>query len=267
MSRTCLRVALFAICCFSAVPVVAQTEPGEGGEAAAPPEAAQLAEESDPAADEPIRNLFQNLFSDLRALPSRDTANVLKFGVAFAGASRFLDHRIAEAVGTDSPHPAWDKVSFVGTSYVQLGGALATYVIGRFTEKPIALHVGADLIRAQVLTGVITLSMKAAVRRDRPHGGSLSFPSGHTSSTFATAAVLWRHFDWEIGVPASAVASLVGVARLEQNAHFLSDIAMGATLGIIGGRTITVGHGGTELTVTPVAVPGGVAAMFVVVVP
>ena len=266
MNRTCLGVALFVTYCFSAVPVVAQTEP-EGSDASAPPEATQRAEESDSAPEEPIRELFQNLFSDLRALPSRDTVNVLKFGVAFAGASRFLDHRIADAVGSEPALPAWDTISFLGTSYVHLGGALATYAIGRFTDKPAARHMGADLIRAQVLTGVLTLGLKAAVRRDRPHGGSFSFPSGHTSSTFATSTVLWRHFGWKIGAPASAVASLVGVARLEQNAHFLSDIVVGATLGIIGGRTITVGHRGTEVTVTPVAVPGGVAAMFIVVMP
>ena len=55
---------------------------------------------------------------------------------------------------------------------------------------------------------VLTLAVKAAVRRTRPEGAGFSFPSGHATITFASATVLQQHFGWKVGVPAYAVAAL-----------------------------------------------------------
>jgi hypothetical protein len=44
--------------------------------------------------------------------------------------------------------------------------------------------------------------------------------------------------------------------------HFLSDVAFGAALGIVAGRSVTVGAGDRRFAVSPVAVPGGGAVQF-----
>ena len=83
--------------------------------------------------------------------------------------------------------------------------------------------------------------------------GNGSFPSGHTSASFATATVIQRRWGWRAGLPAYALASYVGASRLHDN-HYLSDVAFGAGLGIAAGLAINqsswrvavlpaVGHG------------------------
>jgi membrane-associated phospholipid phosphatase len=59
--------------------------------------------------------------------------------------------------------------------------------------------VGADLVRVQILNTIATHGTKALVDRRRPDGAQGSFPSGHASASFATAAVLQRHYGWRLG--------------------------------------------------------------------
>ena len=150
----------------------------------------------------------------------------------------------------------------IGGMPIQLGGALATYTVGRITHSPRVTSVGADLFQAQVLAQAMTQGIKMATRRTRPDGTSLSFPSGHTSSAFASATVLQRHFGWKAGVPAYALATYVATSRMEQNRHFLSDVTFGAVLGIVAGRTVTVGRGDARFAIAPVATSGGGAVAF-----
>jgi membrane-associated phospholipid phosphatase len=96
-----------------------------------------------------------------------------------------------------------------------------------------------DMLDAVVVNFGYSQVIKVAVGRERPNGqDDKSFPSGHTSNSFALAAVAERHYGWKLGVPAYLLASLVGASRLEQDKHYLSDVVAGATLGYIVGRTV-----------------------------
>jgi len=117
-------------------------------------------------------------------------------------------------------------------------------------------------VQAQIVASVMTQGVKLAVGRRRPDAGRFSFPSGHASATFANAAVLQRHFGWKAGLPAYGLASYVAASRLQENRHYASDVIFGAAIGIIAGRTVTVGRGGGAFAVTPVAVRGGAVVMF-----
>ena len=50
----------------------------------------------------------------------------------------------------------------------------------------------------------------------------------------------------------------MAASRLYDNRHYLSDVVFGAAVGAIAGRTVTA-HGRDTWTLTPLAVPGGVA--------
>lgn len=87
------------------------------------------------------------------------------------------------------------------------------------------------------MTAVCTEALKRLTHRQRPDGSNYrSFPSGHTSSSFAVAAVLQQYYGLGVGLPAYGLATLSGLARMQSHRHYLSDVLFGAGLGILFGR-------------------------------
>ena len=102
-------------------------------------------------------------------------------------------------------------------------------------------------------TGV-TQATKLATQRQRPDSPSAnSFPSGHTSASFATATSLTYAYGWWIGAPFYGLAIFTGLTRLSDNAHWLSDVVAGATVGILFGRSSFKHH----FTVMPMVIDDG----------
>lgn len=64
-----------------------------------------------------------------------------------------------------------------------------------------------------------------------PH--DYSFPSGHTSSAFAVAGILYTFCPKIIGIPALIIAALIGFSRLYIGIHYPSDVIIGALVGIL----------------------------------
>jgi hypothetical protein len=199
-----------------------------------------------------------DLGKDVRRLPSRQSALVI--GIA-GSASLLLSGNDVDVTRSVAASPAFDRIfepgEVIGGGVVQGGAALATFVVGRAIKNPEISWLGADLVRAQILNALLTHGIKLAVDRQRPDGGSRSFPSGHTSSSFATASVLQRHFGWRVGIPAYGVATLIAGSRLQENQHFLSDVIFGAAIGVVAGRAVVVGQGRAAFIVAPFSVAGG----------
>ena len=67
-----------------------------------------------------------------------------------------------------------------------------------------------------------------------------SFPSGHTTVTFAVATVFAKQYKNVGWVPpvAYGAATLVGLSRIAENKHWTSDVIVGATLGYFCGRQV-----------------------------
>ncbi|MEZ5319358.1 MAG: phosphatase PAP2 family protein [Vicinamibacterales bacterium] len=231
--------------------------------------AVQTPAQPDPATtawpdDQPISRLFQNLGADLAALPTVENAAIVGLGGLGALVVHPVDDDLATWAMEAGPSSYTSFGRDFGSGGVQIGAAVVAYVIGRTQQNAPVTHVASDLIRAQALNTVITTGLKYTVRRARPGDGSrTSFPSGHTSSTFASAAVLQSHFGWKVGGPAYALAGFVGWTRVRDHVHFLSDVVMGAALGTMAGRTVTIGHRERVWRVVPTKTPGGVAVYVV----
>ena len=58
------------------------------------------------------------------------------------------------------------------------------------------------------------------------------------------------------------MATYVAGSRLTENKHFLSDIIFGAGIGIVSGRSVTVGHGSHRFAISPSAAPGAFGVSF-----
>jgi len=102
---------------------------------------------------------------------------------------------------------------------------------------------GDDLAESIVMAGGAISALKLAVHAKRPDGGSHSFPSGHTALAFSVAPVVAHHLGWQAGLAAYTVATATGLARMEDRHHYLSDVLVGAAIGIASGREVSRGNG------------------------
>ena len=229
-----------------------------------PLELARIAADEQEAVTKPPawKSLFTDTVRDLKHLPTKDTAMWLTVGAVFAASVHPGYHDVSQQLsGATALRDPARPGAVIGSTPFQVGGATALFAVGKLSGHPRLAHVGGDLLRAQLLAEGLTVGLKQTFRRDRPEGTGFSFPSGHTTVSFASATVLQRHFGWKIGAPAYAVAGYVALSRVQMRRHYLSDVAFGAALGIVAGRTITLGHE-RGLTVTPQATPGGAAVSF-----
>ena len=88
-----------------------------------------------------------------------------------------------------------------------------------------------------LLMGSVVFSLKQTTHVMR-HDGSNdhSFPSGHTATAFMTATMLAKEYGHKspwIGIGAYSVATAMGLMRMANNKHWLSDVLTGAGIGIL----------------------------------
>lgn len=89
-------------------------------------------------------------------------------------------------------------------------------------------------------TSLVTRGLKELISEERPdESNDKSFPSGHTSVSFAAAATLHKRYGWEVGIPAHVVAAFVGVSRVKADKHFVHDVVAGAAIGEAAGWILT----------------------------
>jgi len=214
------------------------------------PQDLQAAVESDSAAVEDpaeketgdgrrtLRQFPKNLLQGASGVFHRDNQRPLTLGGSFFVLGLVMDHDTRDWIADER-----DQVSeFANNNLgpVGLGAAVVgLFIGGRFSDNHQFRDMTYDLGDAVIVNLGYSGLLKAAVSRDRPNdSGSDSFPSGHTSNAFAFATVVSQHYGKKIGIPAYTGAALIGASRLRSNAHWLSDVVAGATLGHIVGRSV-----------------------------
>jgi len=104
-----------------------------------------------------------------------------------------------------------------------------------------------------LIAGLIVgnLGLKNLIARERPYVqnpemleallikplSSYSCPSGHTMSSVECATVIFM-FDKRYGIPAVIIAALIGFSRMYLYVHFLTDVLLGALIGIALGMLV-----------------------------
>ena len=149
-------------------------------------------------------------------------------------------------------------------------GLLAIGVAG---HRPGLTRAGGRLAASLVLAEGATLTLKAATGRARPvaavgafhfrpFSGGESFPSGHTTVAFALATDLADELDrgWA-RVALYALASGTALSRINDDRHWLSDVAWGALAGmtaakVVNGRWRVFGLGPPRFLLGPDGVAG-----------
>jgi membrane-associated phospholipid phosphatase len=214
-------------------------------------------------ADHSLGALVRDTLRDFQRLPSRENAILLSLGGVAATVAHEFDHTVSTGMfESRTLDGALSAGKDAGGARTQLATALGTYAVGRFSGHSRTAQIGSDLIRAQLVTQAMTATIKLSVGRTRPDGTEYSFPSGHSATTFATAAVLQRNLGWKVGIPAYGLATYVAASRVQDKRHFLSDVTFGAAVGLVAGRTVTIGRGDTKFAMSPAPTPGGAGVQF-----
>ncbi|MBY0384853.1 phosphatase PAP2 family protein, partial [bacterium] len=110
-----------------------------------------------------------------------------------------------------------------------------------FTENLNYRSKSIHMLKSTTYTVLTTTLLKALIREPRPAEGNKnvdSFPSGHTASAFAFAAVIGTEHEWYWGTAAYALATFVGFSRINDNAHRLHDVVGGAVIGLTYGLSL-----------------------------
>ena len=214
-----------------------------------------------PAGAQSVATLFTTLPADFTHLFTPPNAIILGIGGGGSAAIHPKDDSIAERIRaeTGARERFFEAGATIGDGAEQGAFALGMYIIGRASHSARVGALGADLVDAQIVNGVLTQGLKFAVTRTRPNGSSRSFPSGHTSATFATAAVIQEHYGWKVAAAFYALGGYVSTSRMVDHQHFASDVIFGAALGIVAGRAASVGHGLHRISVSPTLLPRGFA--------
>jgi membrane-associated phospholipid phosphatase len=216
-----------------------------------------------PSLNNSVRGLFEQTIQDFTQIPTLENVAILAIGGVSALTGHSVDDRVTRMMSAQDRFGGFFSAGeTVGGARTQMAVALTTYTIGRISKHPKVTAIGADLVRAQIVTQSMTAAIKMSVGRTRPDQTMYSFPSGHASTTFATATVLQRNLGWKVGLPAYGVATYVAASRVHDRRHFLSDVTFGAALGIVAGRAVTVGSGNARFSVSPAPTPGGGAVSF-----
>jgi len=83
---------------------------------------------------------------------------------------------------------------------------------------------------------VLVQSIKDITNVTRPNGSKHSFPSGHTSNVFALAGILHHELKGShpfLSYTGYVLATTTGVFRVLNNKHWVSDVLVGAGLGMM----------------------------------
>lgn len=181
-------------------------------------------------------------------------------GVAAAGLGGLflLDESINEWV-QDSRSSTTDSLADIfngfGESYYLAGASIAVWAAGELTDNVRLQRVGLHGVQAIVVAQLLTEATKRIGGRLRPaytddslsffesygEGGD-SFASGHAATAFALATVISQEYKKDYPwVPyiAYGVATGTALARLNNERHWASDVALGAMWGIGAGWMVS----------------------------
>lgn len=92
------------------------------------------------------------------------------------------------------------------------------------------------LFISNLISSGTTHFLKIWTKKPRPAGADDSFPSGHTTFAFTNATVLYNEFSQSsdaLAYSGYAFATTTGMFRMINNKHWLSDVLVGAGIGII----------------------------------
>ncbi|MBH0202045.1 MAG: phosphatase PAP2 family protein [Nitrospira sp.] len=179
--------------------------------------------------------------------------------ISFLGVAQF-DLPITKYVRSVTIHLPWDQLTvpwmaftsdmgdWIGQGW-RLAAISLLLLVGAWAfEKPTVKIVAVQSLIAHGIAALLANGLKHLIGRPRPkfvHSGDWqmtlswasgldSFPSGHSTASFAVATVLAKQFPL-FGPICMAIALFVALSRVLRGSHFPTDVLAGAVIGILSG--------------------------------
>ena len=150
--------------------------------------------------------------------------------------------QIQQHLRTDMLTPFMKIVTFLGN-----GGWFWILCAVVLLAVPKTRKTGYAAVLSLIFGVIVTnLLLKNIVARPRPFAEiealipliakptDFSFPSGHTTASFAVALVMLRMLPKKIGIPAVVLAALVAFSRLYLGVHYPTDVLVGFVVALVG---------------------------------
>ena len=150
--------------------------------------------------------------------------------------------QIQQHLRTDMLTPFMKSVTFLGN-----GGWFWILCAVVLLAVPKTRKTGYAAVLSLIFGVIVTnLLLKNIVARPRPFAEiealipliakptDFSFPSGHTTASFAVALVMLRMLPKKIGIPAVVLAALVAFSRLYLGVHYPTDVLVGFVVALVG---------------------------------
>ena len=156
-----------------------------------------------------------------------------------------LDIRILESIAETRTEPQTQTFKVLSdiNNYVQVAVPVGLLVAGAVNNDKAMRQNALYVASSTAVTALVNVGIKHLIKRSRPFkkypnfisvrtASGYSFPSGHTSSAFATASALSSAYSkWYVVAPSLLWASSVGYSRMYLGVHYPTDVLAGAVLG------------------------------------
>lgn len=183
----------------------------------------------------------------------------LALGISLFGLARF-DLPITKYVRSVTIHLPWDQLTISWMAFTSNLGdwigqgwrlaflSILLLALAWALERPTIKNAAIQTMIAHAIAALLANVLKHLIGRPRPkfvHSGDWemsfslvsgldSFPSGHSTASFAVATVLAKRFP-VVSPLCLGIALFVGISRVLRGSHFPTDVMGGAIIGILSG--------------------------------
>jgi membrane-associated phospholipid phosphatase len=194
---------------------------------------------SKPAAD--VSKTVNRFTSKQMVVPSFFIAAGIAASAKWPGKS--IDRKVCDMRNKNNPHFS-NKID----DYIQFSPVALTYAFDAFGMKCKTDILNRTVIglKSHLLMTTIVTSAKMIFNTKRPDfSANNSFPSGHTAQAFVAASFmseeLGHKYKW-VPYLAYSLATSVGTLRVMNNKHYVSDVLVGAGVGILATKLVYSTH-------------------------
>ena len=155
------------------------------------------------------------------------------------------DIDITKSINPQNPNSSYWKFTSASTYFISAAVPLSLLTAGAIKNDRALKEKSREIFGTIIIEIINSEAMKIAIDRQRPaekypqevfpykDTRGRSFPSGHTSLAFGTAASLSIQYKkWYVTLPAYMWAASVGYSRIYLGVHYPSDVLAGAAVGI-----------------------------------